>query len=225
MACLLAKERERMTDNLRRGYRAVTDSDRELGLAWYPEAQRITREWASHYRYSVETVACIIAAISPQVEWTRNLVIADDVLARRMPSVGGVIHTNLRKAEALRDSDYRSDLRDNDGALLWGLDLRMLEQFKAGPKVLNFARNLSGNMDAITIDTHAFQCALNDPLSTQIPRATIYPHIAECYRRVADEVGLAPAIFQAILWHYWKRLYPRVWKQQNRRQWHAIGEF
>ncbi len=220
MPSLFEGRRRELCRNLRKQWRLVTETDRTEGLAWYPVAQGIIRQWSEHYRYSIDTVAAVVAAISPQVEWTRNLIIADDVLAQRPPSIGGVLHTNLRKAERLRDTDFRSENLE-----AWNLTTRMQEQFKAGPKVLTFALNLSGDMDALTIDPHAFQCALADPLSRLTIRPIVYSIIADCYRTVADEIGVAPATFQAILWHSWKRQYPRVWKIQNRTQWSAIGEY
>ncbi len=220
MSSAFESRRKELCRNLRKQWRKVEPTDTSEGLAWYPLAQGIVKQWSEHYRYSVDTVAAVVAAISPQVEWNRNLVIADDVLACRPPSIGGVLHTNLRKAERLRDTDYRSEL-----AAEWDLTTRMLEQFKAGPKVLNFARNLSGDMSAVTIDTHAFQCALADPLSTLTVRPITYQIVAECYALVADEVGVLPAAFQAVLWHAWKRQYPRVWKIQHRTQWTALGEY
>lgn len=56
-------------------------------------------------------------------------------------------------------------------------------------------------------------------------RPIIYDIVADCYKTVADEVGKAPADFQAILWHSWKRQYPRTWKIQHRKQWSVMGEY
>lgn len=214
MATAFESRRRELCRNLRHEWRKVTEPDRVEGLGWYPLAQGIVRQWSKHYGYPVDTVAAIVAAISPQLEWTRNLVIADDVLAHRPPSIGGVLRLNLAKALRLRDSDSTADLA-----------ARMREQFPTGPKVLNFALNLVGNMDAVTVDTHAFQCALGDPLSTITVRPTTYAIVADCFRTVADEMAVSPAAFQAILWHSWRRQYPRIWKIQNRAQWSAIGEF
>lgn len=225
MATRFESQRPQICRNLLKAYRQVLDVDKLEGSAWYPLAQSIVKQWSEHYRYSVDTVAAVVAAISPQVEWSRNLIIADDVLAQRVPSVGGVLHVNLRKAERLRDSDYRTMRQwDSDSSKVWDLDTRMLEQFPTGPKVLNFARNLAGDMSAVTVDTHALQCALNDPLSMVDIRPAIYTVIAECYMDTASVAQLSPATFQAILWHSWKRRYPRTWKIQHRTQWSAMGE-
>lgn len=213
--CQFESKRKDIVRNLGKVYRRALSVDIEEGIAWYPEASRIAREWAEHYRYSLDTVAAVMAALSPQLEWKRNLVIADDVLAGRNPSIGGVLHANLRKAERLRDSNWKTEQ---------GLSLhaRMLEQFPGGPKVCNFAANLAGDSLFVTVDTHAAQAALNNPLaSIQLPW-TPYKIFAECYVIAAAKAGRQPSEFQAIVWHVWKRLYPRTWKIHNRKQWHVM---
>jgi len=99
----------------------------------------------------------------------------------------------------------------------------MLEAFPGGPKVNNFAHNLAGDLSYVTVDTHAVQAALNDPLITLGLPWTPYRIFAECYAVAARKVDRQPAEFQAIVWYVWKRLYPRTWKIQNRTQWFAIS--
>lgn len=201
--------------NLGKVYRLATAEDLAAGIEWYPKANGIIREWAGHYRYSVDTTACVVAALSPQLEWTRNLVIADDVLAGRNPSIGGVLHSNLRKAERLREEDWKTERLSIGG--------RMLEVFPGGPKVNAFANNLAGDLSYVTVDTHAAQAGLNDPLAVVRLAWTQYRIFAACYADAADKAGRQPAEFQAIVWSTWKRLYPQTWKQQNRREWIPIG--
>lgn len=215
MRCQYEAQRTQIVRNLLKVYRKASAIDLEQGIDWYPTAQGIVCEWASHYRYSVDTVACVTAALSPQLEWTRNLVIADDVLAGRNPSIGGVLHSNLRKAEVLRDTDYRAESQT--------IAIRMIKAFPGGPKVNSFAHNLAGDSLVVTVDTHAAQAGLNDPLANVRLPWTPYRIFAECYAVAARKVDRQPAEFQAIVWHTWKRLYPRVWKIQNRTQWFAIG--
>ncbi len=196
-------------------YAKAEPAEITAGVGWYPNANAIVREWAGHYRYTVDTTAGVVAALSPQLEWERNLIIADDVLAGRNPSIGGVLHSNLRKAEIIRDSDWKSS-KATIGA-------RMLEIFPGGPKVNNFACNLAGDLSYVTVDTHAAQAGLNDPLAVVRLAWTQYRIFAACYTRAAEKAGRTPAEFQAIVWCVWKRLYPRTWKIQNRTQWFAIS--
>jgi len=78
-----------MAANVLTVYTQASQGARYDGERWYPDARRIMREWSTHYGYSVATCAAVTAAVSPQVEWTRNLIIADDILANRPISIGG----------------------------------------------------------------------------------------------------------------------------------------
>ena len=197
-----------MRSNLAELYAKASPDDRSLGRAWYPKAHYLMQEWAIHYGYDVGTVACVTAALSPQVEWGRNLIVANDLLAGRPPSIGGVIQSNILKAQRiLRDRAHQT-----------------LDYFPQGPKVASFACNLAGDFDWVTVDTHAMQAALNDVQASYRLNWTRYATFAEVYRRAALEAGEEPAIFQAIIWHYWKRTYPRTYKLMERRQWHVVGE-
>ena len=223
MPCQFEPRRQEIINNLLDVYMQRTTADVDAGIMWYPTAQRIVREWSEHYHYSVDTVAAVIAALSPQLEWSRNLVIADDILAQRNPSVGGALFKNIAKAKLLRDDEGENQ---RWGECKLSLSERMTLTFPQGPKVTNFALNLTGEMqNAVTIDTHCAQAALNNPLSIIYLKWTPYRIFAECYAQTARQTEYTPATFQAIIWHVWKRLYPRVWKLQNRKQWHTMGEY
>lgn len=198
-----------MGRNLRHLYRTqTTDADRALGSVWYDDAHRIIAEWAHTYGYSIATCAAVTAAISPQCDWTRNLVIADDILAGRPPSIGGAINANVEKARRLRDA-HESDTR---------------KVFKSGPKVRAFSLNLLGDYSAVTVDTHATQAALADVEVTVALKQPQYDCFAQAYQLAALSFAIEPATFQAIIWHTWKRMYPRVAKLSRRTQWSTMGE-
>lgn len=199
-----------MGRNLRHLYRTqTTDSDRALGLPWYDNAHRIMRDWSDSYGYSIATCAAVTAAISPQCDWTRNVIIADDILAMRPPSIGGAINSNVENARKLRDA------RSGDTRTV----------FKSGPKVRAFSLNLSGDYSAVTVDTHATQAALCDVEVTVGLTQAKYDCVATAYERAAVSLGYEPAVFQAVIWHTWKRLNPPAVKRQRRTQWLAVGEF
>ncbi len=208
MACQYTRLIPTMEQNLLRLWRQRTEADDISGRDWYPSARRIVGEWSEHYGYSVDTVACVIAAISPQCNWERNLIIADDVLAQRPPSIGG-IRLNIDKAIGLRI--------ENDGFYPYAdesISARMLRRFPGGPKVNNFAHNLAGYDHYVTIDNHAAQAAMNTPaVSYGLPRLP-YGEFAKAYVSVASMLNVPPATFQAIVWCAWKRLYPAADKRQ-----------
>lgn len=209
----LARRLPDMRRNLRALYRRHATKDEQYrGAHWYPAARYIMREWAEHYGVSVETAAAVTAALSPQCEWSRNLIVADDLLAGRSLSVHGPMNANIRKARALL-----ADARD------WPtLADRMRASFPSGPKVNSFACNLAGADSVVTIDTHAAQAALNDLSIDTICGWAHYAVYARAYVDVARSFGVAPAAFQATIWLTWKRLHPRAAKRNARQQWHNI---
>lgn len=197
-----------MARNLRHLYRHETDtSDIAQGSVWYDDAHTIMREWSHTYGYSIATCAAVTAALSPQCDWNRNLIIADDILAGRVPSIGA-IRANVAKAVALRDA------RESDTRTV----------FKSGPKVYNFSRNIAGDYQGVTVDTHALQAALCDVEVTLGLKESAYAAFARAYVLAAESFNLEPAIFQAIIWHTWKRMYPPALKRSRRRQWEVMGE-
>lgn len=207
MACQFDKHHARMVRNLLRLYRSATPADLKAGLAWYDDARKIVTDWAETYQQSTITVACVVAAISPQCEWKRNLIIADDVLAGRPASVGGALHVNIRKARAIL-FDRASDIT---------------RYFPTGPKVAAFALNLAGCYDWPTIDSHAAQAALNDPLLVLGLKPNAYECFARAYIAAARKVRLSPAVFQAIIWHVWKTKHPTQKKRVQRVQWVPVA--
>lgn len=200
-----------MRDNLLIGFARASDKAKANGLQWYPRARKMVRQWARADGLSVSSVACIIAALSPQVSWPTNVIAARSLLDDIYPT--GPLRVNISKAQSIlaaaryaRDSKTRYDAHND-----------MLRLFPEGPKVNSFAYNLAGNDTFVTVDTHAIQAALNDARVTIGLRWLPYRVFAECYAQSAVDVGLSPATFQAIVWHYWKERYPAQTKKQIRR--------
>jgi hypothetical protein len=192
-----------MRANIAHVYSLATADDIRRGNAWYPLAHGIVREWADTFGRSMANVACIIAALSPQNEWTRNLIQADDILHGNMPSIGGIA-ANIRKARAIRD-DNATDT---------------IDYFPTGFKVRAFACNLAGDYSLVTIDTHALQIAAGEvSANLRIRTWDNYATFAGVYTAVAKRFKLEPAILQAITWITWKRLYSPEHKRSVRRRW------
>jgi hypothetical protein len=208
VACQFDRQIPKLASNLVALYATALPVDKVLGEQWYPKARAIVSQWAEHYGQSVETVACVVAALSPQNNWPTNLIQADDILANRPVSIGG-IRANIDKAERI--------LRDRA--------IRTIEYFPQGPKVASFAINLSGDDTAVTVDTHAMQAALANVQSTYTLKWQPYICFATAYEIAANRVGRLSAEFQAIIWHTWKRVHPPQAKRNARQQWSVVGEY
>lgn len=193
-----------MVTNITSVYSVATRAERDTGKRWYPSAHSIVVEWAETFERPIANVACVVAALSPQCEWSRNLLIAADVLAGHPPSIGGALRSNLLKAERIRD-DRATDT---------------VGYFKVGCKVRSFAANLAGNLDVVTVDTHAAQIAAGSPLANlRIGEWKQYEPVASAYVGAATRLRLRPSELQAITWLAWKRLYPATNKRAIRRAW------
>lgn len=213
----LARRLPEMRRNLRTLYRRhATRADIVNGAAWYPAARHIMADWSASYGVSVETCAAVTAALSPQCSWPRNLIAADDVLARRAISVGGPLQVNIRKARQLLD-----DTREYPT-----LADRMFAYFPYGPKVNSFACNLAGADSVVTIDTHAAQAALSDVQFNVIRGWKQYALFVQAYCDVARSFGLPPSTFQASVWLIWRRLHPAAAKRAVVTKWSGdLGEY
>lgn len=189
MRSIYSRNAWRYARNLRKLYTLATPTDLREGLAWYPAAANGAVIWGAQFNVSAATVASVIAAISPQCDWTSNLRCAFEVLAGQSLVTGGALPVNVAKARAI----------------LAARALSPNTHFKSAPKVSAFAANLSGNGERVTIDTHAVQAALNDPLWRKSLHAPQYRIFADVYALVAREVELRPCDFQAVIWCAWKR--------------------
>ncbi len=208
-------ERATLVRNLGKVYRLATPAERAEGSTWYQKAQGIVNDWRVSYGLQLETVACVVSAISVQCAWERNLIIADDILAQRPPSVGGALRSCIARAERIRRYDTGLPV-----------DTTMRLHFPYGPKVLNFARNLAGDLHSVTVDTHGIQAACFDVLTTLTLKPKRYDIFADCYKQAAERYSpYYPAEFQAVTWLTWKRLHPTRGKIAARAQWSAVGEF
>jgi hypothetical protein len=178
----------RYARNLRKLFAAATDADKAQGLNWYPNAEAGARAWAERMQLDARTVAAVIAAISPQCDWTSNLKIALEVIAGQPRVTGGALRANVDKARRIH-ADRALDI---------------VGYFKDAPKVSAFCQNLQGNGARVTIDTHAVQAAVNDPLWRKSLHSQAYRIFADVYASVAKEFGLRPCDFQAVIWCAWK---------------------
>lgn len=193
-----------MVTNITSIYLLATALDIDVGSHWYLRAYSLVLEWADTFNRPIANVACVIAALSPQLEWNRNLIIADDLLHGHPPSIGGAIRRNIRLAERIRDD------RATDTA----------NYFKQGCKVRSFAVNLAGNFDIVTVDTHSAQIAAGSPLANlRVDTWKKYQPVHDAYVNAARLARLQPAILQAIVWCAWKRLYPQGKKIHLRSRW------
>jgi hypothetical protein len=154
------------------------------GKGWYPEMNAWATTLASGHDVPTETVAGLAAIYSPRRRWEKVMDMVDLKLA------GVKVPVMVREAAKV-------------ARVLDGEDPATVV---SGQKVSSFYQNLLLNLTAVTIDTWAFSQVTGRDYETNFRRMLEnkgqYAMYASCFRTVADEVGLEPAEFQSVLWHF-----------------------
>ena len=166
-------------DTMRPYMERATPADMESGASWYADAREIAVTVAERMSVSVETGAAIIAALSPRMPWTRNVTLALDMAdGKPVRALGQSVRAAERAVSLYRD----------------GLD--PLEAL-GGPKTNAFARNIAGDMDAVTVDVWMCRAA---GLDSDAPTVVQYREISAATAVLAREYGMSPAAAQACIW-------------------------
>jgi hypothetical protein len=166
-------------------YAATTPETRADGGLWYARGRRFALYVARTYHVSLEQAAGVTAALSPRKPWRENkrlAILSCKAHAANMKPGDVALHTlaNVRKAWAILDGVAPLDVL-------------------GGAKVRAFYRNLTGDLSAVTVDAWAMRAADGvDPKGTPTP--DLYAAYAVAYTVAASVVGLAPAVFQAVVW-------------------------
>ena len=186
--------------NILKVYRRATTDDIANGVEWYSRAKRYSHAIADRTGLHVNTVIGVMAALSPNNKWERNVqdcqrmcnawVIGDDLDDFKV----SCYNTMKLKAWSILDENLTSD---DD----------ILDRLN-GQKIRSFYSNIRG-LDEVTIDGHALNIALGvrQGLTTDKTNMTkkTYKQMQEVYVRAAKRVDIKPHILQAITWTTWKR--------------------
>ena len=184
---------ETRVQNILAWYGMATDVERDAGMRWYEAAHALAASLGHRYGYTVDQMAGVIAVLSPNVSWSRNVQMA--TLAAKDGKASGTFTRNTDKADAI----------------MAGADPATVI---SGPKVTNFYRNIAtrGENDGVTVDRHAVSIAegreVGDDERGKLVRTTKardgYGEYVEAYREAAYRAGISPAKLQAITWVAWR---------------------
>jgi hypothetical protein len=177
--------------NLVHTFDDADETELKHGYDWYRIANSACQTIADKHSMSVRAVVGIVAALSPGLEWTRNLAQADAFITSNGEGVYGVYgRKNTIKARRILAG------QDPDVVL-------------SGPKVRAFfACIIDPTTDAVVIDSHAWCAGLNRThgrWSNVRVTDTRYRWMARHYKHAAKRVSVSPAAFQAVVWITWKR--------------------
>lgn len=183
---------------------AATEAERSQGASWYQQARESTDAIAARHGLSSRVVAGIIAALSPNNRWHRNLADADAICRAYM--LGSV-----DDAAAVKVSTYHAN-KHKALSILNGADpLDVL----GGLKVRAFFANILGCRDSVCIDGHAYTIWIGQYLPMRkVPKISsrLYHSIVADYIKATETINFIldadylPCQIQAITWTTWRRL-------------------
>lgn len=153
---------------------SATADQMSAGRAWYGVAGDIAAMIGNGDR---ALGAGVIAALSPMTSWSLNVRNASALCAGQPV---GTLKANLAKAQRMAAGEHYSAV------------------LPAHSKTWNFAHNIDGHTDNVTIDRWAIRIAVGYDKTTVTPKQ--YDVLAGAYRKAAAEIGEAASTVQAVTW-------------------------
>ena len=191
------------TRNITRTFRQTSPDDRASGREWYRQAHALAEELDP---MSPERAAAVIAVLSPQVQWERNVELA------RLAYAWHAQGLSLQEF-----CDRWPFLKRNAAKAYRILSGEPPELVVSGPKVTSFWRNITDPSDptVVCVDRHAFSVAAGQTVDDRTRQRVLqrkggYETVADQYRRAARilsrETGerWSPAQIQAATWEHWR---------------------
>ena len=189
--------------NIRKMYKYalanLTEQDIEEATHWYNTAQDEAKQIAERLDMPVYIVVGVMAALSPNNKWERNLTNAYE-LCKAFQDGQGMDSVKVSTYHKMKEKawDILTEIPDYDTVIL-----RL-----NGKKIVSFFRNIMGE-DDITIDGHARNIYYNERVGLTDNKTNIgvkeYAKLQEEYLTVAKEYDLLGRQMQAITWVAWKK--------------------
>jgi len=191
-------DHEKMIYNIVSVYRDADETQHAEGLLWYSDAQKAAHNIAVKYDIAVYIVVAVIAALSPNNKWSRNIVNADALIGAFIRG-DGLLSVKVSTYNKMKQKawDILAARPDYDGA----------KDMLKGQKITSFFMDIMGEFN-VTIDGHARNIAYGERVGLTDDRTNIgvreYRALQAAYEEAARRVGLMPYQLQAITWRVWR---------------------
>ena len=186
----------------------ATSQEVQLGCDWYRSAFQIADRISDKYGLPTETVAGVIAALSPNNRWERNIIDAENII--KCWAAGGTDEDVL----AVTCCTY-STMKQKALDILTR-DIPIVEILN-GPKIIEFFNCITNPMlNDVCIDGHAYSVWFGQRLTMkQVPnigkklRQQIKTDYVDACTFINEELNesFTPADIQAITWVAHKRIH------------------
>ena len=191
-------DHERMIHNIVSVYRDADETQHAEGLLWYEQAKREAYHIAMKHDVPVYIAVAVIAALSPNNRWSRNVTNADALIGAFV-SGDGLLSVKVSTYNKMKQKawDILAARPDYDGA----------KAMLKGQKITSFFCDIMGEFN-VTIDGHARNIAYGERVGLTDDRTNIgvreYRALQAAYEEAARRVGLMPYQLQAITWRVWR---------------------
>ena len=194
----------------------ATSHEVQLGCDWYRSALNIAGSIADRYDMRIETVAGVIAALSPNNRWERNIIDAESII--KCWAAGGTDEDIL----AVKVCTY-TKMQEKALAILTRFERKPIEEWQEipeilnGPKIIEFFNCITNPMlNDVCIDGHAYSVWFGQRLTMkEVPnigkklRQQIKTDYVDATTFINEELNesFTPADIQAITWVTHKRIH------------------
>ena len=193
-------------ENIIRIYKMATPEEKRDGIVWYVNAFADCKRIALDTKVPVHVVVGVVAALSPNNKWDRNIVNAKDLIegylnGEHVESIKvSTYHAMKHKAWSILDA-----MPDEDGVSL----------ILNGQKITSFYRNIMGH-DTCTVDGHARNIYHGERQGLTDDKTNVgkreYFEISQAYVKAGKRVrvngrSLKAFEIQAITWVVWRRIH------------------
>lgn len=186
----------------------ATSQEVQLGCDWYPSALKISARIGEKYGLSAQVVAGVIAALSPNNRWERNIIDAENVIKAWR-------HGDDDDVLAVKVCTYKTMLAK--ALQILNSSSCYIVDILNGPKITEFYNCITNPaMTDVCIDGHAYSVWFGQRLTMkEVPpigkklRATIKQDYRDATAFINEELSehFYPADIQAITWVTHKRIY------------------
>ena len=191
--------------NLWSAFKKADDIDYEAGRTAYYKYQVLMKALAKQYGCTIEQATAVFVSTSPNNDYKNNL-----------RSTVSILHgwRHGTPEDRIRISTY-NHCRKRALEFLNGKDFL---KSTTGPKIRSFFKNIVNPEDPskpVTVDGHMVGAWSGKKILMKDAAVSNfnYEDIAMATRKLADQAGLEPCQFQAIIWFTWKRIHRSVFDQ------------
>lgn len=181
-------------DNIINVYNESSEEEKEYWGSWYQKAKLIVEDLANELDVPFQTMAAIVATLSPGNRWSTNIIAARKLVEKYKFNIDhqslGAYGKQVEKAKQI-------------------LQTNNLE-YVVGPKVTVFFKSIVSPeqiKNELVLDTHAINIWRGEKKkikSTNNPTKKEREQMISDYRKASEILGISLQSLQAVTWYVWR---------------------